>query len=94
MPATAQSQEELAKDFMRLTPDELNAKYPEDQEVQGALAQIAIARKLCETRNSAPGSVRRVEAEIMRRIALNLAQGLPVIVPDLDSICREIPTRN
>ena len=82
------SHEELAKDFLRLTPDDLKAKYPDDQEVQGALAQITIARKIFEANSSALASSDHVEAEIMRRIALNLAQGLPVVLPDLDSICR------
>lgn len=81
--------QELARDFLQLTPDALKAKYPEDQEVQGALAQITTARRIYQAQNGGLASTEEIDAQIMRRIALNLAQGLPVLLPNLDSICRD-----
>ncbi|HDZ37474.1 MAG TPA: hypothetical protein ENH62_04165 [Marinobacter sp.] len=90
MQAIAPNHEDLAKDFLRLTPGALKAKYPKDPEVQGALAQITIAREICLSDKTLVARAEHVESEIMRRIALNLAQGLPAILPDINSVCRRV----
>lgn len=86
MHATTPNHEQLAKDFLKMTSEELKAKYPDDTEVQGALAQLSVAYQMCETETE----MLKLEKEVMRRIALNLAQGLPVQLPDLDRIYRQI----
>lgn len=84
------SHQALAKDFLRLSPTELKAKYPEDEEVQGALAQITLIRKKFHIDGESPATYAIIETALMKRIALNLAQGLPVLVPNVDDYCREI----
>lgn len=82
--------EALARDFMRLSPAELKAKYPEDEEIQGALAQITLIRKHFHTEDGPPAAFEMIETALMIRIALNLAQGLPVLVPNIDEYCSEL----
>ncbi|MDO6442238.1 hypothetical protein [Marinobacter sp. 2_MG-2023] len=86
--------EALAKDFLRLSPEAMKAKYPEDEEVQGALAQIMLVRERLHTEEGASANYEMIETALMKRIALNLAQGLPVLVPDIDEHCREISAKN
>ncbi|WP_298447015.1 hypothetical protein [Marinobacter sediminicola] len=80
----------LAKDFLRLSLDELKAKYPEDEEVQGALAQITLIRKRFHIGDGSSMAHDMIEVAIRKRIALNLAQGLPILVPNIDEYCREL----
>lgn len=44
MAASRPGYEVLAKDFLRLSPEELKEKYPEDKEIQGALAHLLLVR--------------------------------------------------
>ncbi len=81
--------ESRAKDFLRLSPKELQEKYPDDEEIQGALAQVTLARKMYDSKNDTPAGFAHIETELRKRIALNLAQGLPVLVPHLDDVCRD-----
>ena len=85
--ATPTSHEDLAKDFLKLSPEALKAKYPQDREVQGALSQLALAKEMCKTYKTPAVDPAQVENEIMRRIALNLAQGLPILLPNMGEIC-------
>lgn len=84
------SHQALAKDFLRLSPDELKVKYPEDQEIQGALAQISLIREQFHTGDESPDTYATIETALMKRVALNLAQGLPILVPNIDHYYREI----
>ncbi|WP_298447484.1 hypothetical protein [uncultured Marinobacter sp.] len=82
--------ETLAKDFLRLSPAELQAKYPEDEEIQGALAQISLIQNQFHTEDESLDTYAMIESALMKRVALNLAQGLPILVPNIDDYYREI----
>ncbi|MBK1852065.1 MULTISPECIES: hypothetical protein [unclassified Marinobacter] len=79
-----------AKDFLRLSPEEVSAKYPDDKEIQGAVAQVILARKAYESKSDTSEDLARIETELMKRIALNLAQGLPILVPNIEEVCTNI----
>ncbi|GGE69129.1 hypothetical protein GCM10011533_21910 [Streptosporangium jomthongense] len=81
--------ESRAKDFLRLSPEELRDKYPDDEEIQGALAQVTLARKMYHSQNGTLENFAHIETELVKRIALNLAQGLPVLVSNIEEVFRD-----
>lgn len=84
------NQESRAKDFLRLSPEELSEKYPDDKEIQGAVAQVILARNRYESKNDTPEELSNIETELMKRIAANIAQGLPILVPNIEDVCTNI----
>lgn len=67
-----------AQDFLALTDEELRAKYPDNEEVQRCLEHIERARILIKL----PEEAREQSInDLRRRLALNLAQGLPPVFP-------------
>lgn len=67
-----------AQDFLALTDQELRAKYPDNEEIQRCLEHIERARTLIK----APEEEReQIIHTLKRRLALNLAQGLPPVFP-------------
>lgn len=67
-----------AQDFLALTDQELRAKYPDNEEIQRCLEHIDRARMLIK----APEDEREQTInDLRRRLALNLAQGLPPVFP-------------
>lgn len=83
-------QESRAKDFLRLSPEELMEKYPDDKEIQGAVAQVMLVRKTYESNSDTSKNPTQIESELMKRIALNIAQGLPILVPNIEEVCTNI----
>lgn len=67
-----------AQDFLALTDQELRAKYPDNEEIRLCLQHIERAQTLIK---SSDGEREQTINSLKRRLALNLAQGLPPIFP-------------
>lgn len=67
-----------AQDFLALTDQELRAKYSDNEEIRLCLEHIERARTLIK---SPEDEREQTINDLKRRLALNLAQGLPPTFP-------------